>query len=243
MKTIASSMEDLIVKGLEATYDDLYLFTGDELDVSHPEYLLTVNIAKSISKEFHSFKNYEIRIECPTKSLIQNSFNFKSSRFYRPLQKNNSNKRKIKGLEKTRKGRVDLALFSQNGVFKILKYIFEIKRQNQPKRSIIQDLQRLKAFCLLENQDGHSTLQAGYFVGLQHCKDYQAPDKIKQNLHKTEAKFKGFIQEVNRDRKVCEELRVFSLNNKLILDESELDPEYIGAHHMIAIIIKFKRNV
>ncbi|MBE0471726.1 MAG: hypothetical protein IBX55_19725 [Methyloprofundus sp.] len=243
---ISSSVDDLIVKGLHATFNDLYRFTGDELDVSHPEYLLTVNIAKSLAENFFGFNGYDIRIECPTKYLIRHAFKFKMPKFHWPLHKNKncqSTKRYIKGLEKVRKGRVDIALFKQGGFSKVLKYVFEIKRPNQAKKSIIQDLVRLKTFCLLENEDGFSDFQAGYFIGLQYFQGYQTPDKIKQNLDITTFRFRSYIQEVNHDRKVCEELRVFTLNNPNIVDENEFEAEFIGAHHVVGVIIELKRNV
>ncbi|GAB6071135.1 hypothetical protein JCM30760_22320 [Thiomicrorhabdus hydrogeniphila] len=42
-------IENAIKEGISSTYQDLLCFTGNDLEIELPEYLLTVNIAKKNS--------------------------------------------------------------------------------------------------------------------------------------------------------------------------------------------------
>lgn len=170
-----------IIRGLKKSLDDVYLFTGEDCQVSLPEYLFTVNIAKELSEVFNVFKGYEILIEAKTKSLIKLALPLNLVVSFFSTTKNKKIKRVTYGKEKIRNGRVDLAVVdtrpSNFNFIGSLRHIIEVKGINPANKKVKEDLERLLAFTQLKNEVGSSCIKSSFFATLYQFKDKKSFDR------------------------------------------------------------------
>ncbi|MBE0508070.1 MAG: hypothetical protein IBX50_15380 [Marinospirillum sp.] len=223
-------LKKIITGAIHRTVERLFLWTGSELKIVVPEYVLTTFIADDLSEAFNVFNGHKILLERKTRYLVKESL---THRFYSRLGQKRAKqpKRFVSGLEKIRNGRVDIVVIKESGFLDQVVTLVEIKGVNPSKNKVIEDIKRLNAFCDLKNEVGQSTLESAYFVALYQ---FDTIDKFESK------EINKIYKKILNDNNICpSNLYIEIIKNKVEIDE--LENEYIGSVCIVSVIVEIHR--
>jgi hypothetical protein len=179
-----------IFKGLRNAHKDSSKFNGFINPSVKPEYLLTVNVAQSISSDFEIRVKLEesterIKRESADKLDVLNYFDYlhdlKAFAF----------------LEKLREGRIDIVLyeFDNSAVYPIEIKGFDSALRN--KQVIYADIDRILIF--LSDTTGKSKIKAGCVVFIQELKP-ELTSGIPESIKNIESDYQSLISLIYNDK-------------------------------------------
>ncbi len=168
-------LEDLTIvrkklwEGMSNTIDDVKLFSDDASKGIYAEYLLTVNLAKSLANKtnIEGYNNNKIILEKSTKQFARECLP-KLKRIGNPLKKGSTIL--LKDIPKNyRKGKRDIAVYTNKieNFGDTPLYCIEVKSFNSPTSKIKSDLIRNMIFLNLQANTGIGYLKNAFFVGLE----------------------------------------------------------------------------
>ncbi len=198
-------IEDKIKKGIKNTYSDLELFTGEINNYDFPEYLLTVNIAKSVAEiKDCPIDPWIIKVEESTKKFARSCVPLLSTEdkgdefgFAKMIIS------KIKNTK--RNGNMDICIYENIQGINHSRYCIEVKRDSPSKKEILKDLKRMTELFDFQDRTGENCFKEAYLpfvVDITNIMD----NKIK--IKKVFNKYKGHLKSLNTAN-VCWELKVF----------------------------------
>ncbi|WP_218597745.1 hypothetical protein [Polaribacter sp. NJDZ03] len=190
--------EEIIFEGLRNTYfehQELQFSFFDENIFNITEYLITVNICKSI--HLWNKKNkypYKIELEKKTFDFFRNCFdNHKrdGETIFSPTIFSIHEKGFKENIEKIRKGRLDIALSKNETNYKgSSEYIFEIKSINPQPSLLLKDFERIKRFLNTEIKGFKNYFKAGYLIFFIHHNNFKKIETKKELSDKKEQRLK-----------------------------------------------------
>jgi len=149
-----------IIKGIYCAYKDSKRFNGTINPYIKPEYLITVNIAKSISEDFDLI----IKLEEPTEIFLKESADkLEILKHFHYIKDFKENREKL-----LRTGRIDIVLYDEK---KKNVYPIEIKGFDSPMRNkqrLFDDINRLLLF--MQDETGNSNIGFSTIAFIQEAK-------------------------------------------------------------------------
>jgi len=172
-----NKFEVAIFEGLRSTIKDYILLKGQDFENqwTKPEYLATVNIAKSISN-FNSYpaEKFIIAIEEDTEDFSNKCVPEKSLEIFN-FQFENFNTE--------RNGKIDIAVYKSDR--KTALCVIEVKNFNptvKAKKALIDDLKRNAQYFLFQNECSQSIIQKTYVAYFRHFPETRMQNEIQKDL-------------------------------------------------------------
>lgn len=155
------ALNSSIIKGIYYAYEDSAKFNGFINPIIKPEYLITVNVAKSIREDFDLI----IKLEEPTDNFLNESADkLDILNHYQYIKHFKETKE-----EELRKGRIDIVLYDKDGKKNVLP--IEIKGFDTPTRNkqrLFDDINRLLLF--MSDDSGHGNIKFSTVAFIQETK-------------------------------------------------------------------------
>ncbi|MDO3695975.1 restriction endonuclease, SacI family [Wenyingzhuangia sp. chi5] len=189
---LTEKLEEKIISGMLNTCKDLRLFSDQNEITIKPEYLINVNIAKSIAeinkneiipiiKINLEEKTSEFSINAvPTFSYIENPINIFNQ--------------KIRGFNNTsRNGNIDITIYENNEPHSAI----EVKLVNPNGKKITEDILRLEELLYTEdNHTGKTNLKSTFFTCFEICENSKSKNEINKHKSLTENKYSEILDKV-----------------------------------------------
>jgi hypothetical protein len=183
-------LNNSIFKGLRNAYADSRRFNGFINPYVKPEYLLTVNIAQSISSDFE----IQIKLEQSTERLKQESGDkLDVTNIFGYL----NDFQEFALIEKLREGRIDIVLYELDNT---AIYPIEIKGFDsvlRNKQFLYSDIDRILIFLL--DTSGKSKIKVGRVVFIQELKPGLKSD-IPESTKNVESEYQSLIELIYKDK-------------------------------------------
>ncbi len=183
-----NKFEVAIFEGLRSTIKDYILLKGQDFENqwTKPEYLATVNIAKSISK-FNSYpaEKFVIAIEEDTEDFSNKCVPEISVGIFN-LAFNDFNTE--------RNGKIDIAVYKSDG--KTALCAIEVKNFNptvKAKDKLILDLRRNAEYFLFQNNHSQSIIQKSYVTYFRHFPATRMQNEIQNDLDAAKKELEDLI--------------------------------------------------
>jgi hypothetical protein len=184
------------IEGLRISCDDIVRFTENHALPVNAEYLLTVNIAKSIAT-LNSSLGWPLKIylEYPARTFLEKCFPLTSSIISRSFPPVQAVFRQNPTLDRPldRPGRIDVAVLSDGQQDSIPICAIEIKGFNPPKGKVIDDIKRNKAYFADANT-GRSQIQFAVSVMVR---SYKSPNSREAHVERLLLNYADEIQAPN----------------------------------------------
>ena len=183
-------LEQAIADGLKNTLEDNISLKGYAgiNQWSKPEYLATVNIAKSLNKlQEYPGEKFVIFLEESTKEFSTKCVpeaNWDIFEQWTPELQNTE-----------RNGKIDIALYNPNVDKGIC--VIEVKNFNPQKAPLINDLKRNLEYFTFSNKTHVSIIKKTYVAYFKQFTDSKVKEDAARDLELAKAELKGFIDEYN----------------------------------------------
>lgn len=216
--------EDIIKKikdAMNESISDTFEFTFDEIHLMDAEYILTVNIAKSIRELNHFFGTpYRIFLEHRTKYFASSCTpifdkNF-ALRCYDPESRISSQ------TDTKRKGKIDIAIYTHDNSEEKPLCPIEVKGFNPSKIEILKDLERNIEYFGIESTTGKSILPFSLYVALHMYRLPFTEEKKLANEKRIILRYKNYLNLIKTDVKLKHSVEVHTVS------EGRLPYEDIG---------------
>jgi hypothetical protein len=214
-------IEKKIFRGLKNTCSDAINFNGTFDANVKPEYLITINIAKSIG-ELNSYFGapYLIKLEESTKKFatrcVPNMTQDDKDIFAPTIFRSNTQ-------ETHRKGRLDIAVYNEHSE-KPLTAI-ELALVNPAKTKLKADIIRLSEILnLSDNQTGHSKIKYTYFASILFNKKIKVAEQIENYCRKQETKYSNWLKEILETKNIKYEIKIVTIDDSLLFTTDKTIP-------------------
>lgn len=219
---IITLIEKHILKGLYQTCKDLRLFSSDDDIIIKPEYLISVNIAKSISEvnKHQLIPLLDIKLEEKTSSFSINSvpiFSKVSDMFDIFTQK-------IRGFNNTsRNGNIDITIYLNSNPLTAI----EVKQVNPSNKLVKKDIARIEELLYIKDKHtGETSVDQTYFTSFEICKKSKLDSEIIEHIKNTKIKYRNMINSSVANDNTKHEITIkeipnetFSMENKILENE------------------------
>jgi hypothetical protein len=208
---IKDEIIEKIKEAMHVSILDTFEFTYDEIHLMDAEYLLTVNIAKSINTLNNYFGTpYRIYLEHRTKYFASSCTpifdeNF-ALRCYDPSSRFSSQ------TDTERKGKIDIAIYTHDNPVDKPVCPIEVKGFNPSKTEILKDLKRNIEYFGIKSTTGKSNLPFSLFVALHM---YRLPFSVAKKLSNEKrifGRYKSYLKEIKTDEKLKHSIKVHTVS-------------------------------
>lgn len=233
-----------IIEGLRATIKDYILLKGLDFENqwTKPEYLATVNIAKSISK-FNSYPAEKIII------AIEESTEDFSNKCVPEISKDIFNL-SFNDFNTERNGKIDIAVYKNDG--KTALCAIEVKNFNPTKTAkdkVILDLKRNAQYFLFENENSQSIIKKTYLAYFRHFPETRFQNQIQNDLNSAKKELEEIIKTEINPKGFNFRVEVATVHDNLLYLGKHSDEEifndtgdlYAQAVHFVGVIGVFEK--
>lgn len=241
MQVPESNIIQSIKDGMISAISDATIFTEDFSSAINTEYLVTVNIAQSLSRHCALVGEGNLRIDLEKKTK---DFSTSALPFLLPGDK--SYRRNIfrRGTNVTRNGRVDIAILKSGTELERRSWgAIEVKGFKPRTHTVNLDLRRNAEFILLEGPTGSSSVELTVLCAFETCKNiYLESDKDAANK-KISSRYQNIVNNLNIDSRISAEIVVFEASSELATgNESPEDFFYLdNIHYHAGVLVIFRR--
>lgn len=227
--------------GLYTVSWEAYLFSGKEDQLITAEYLITVNIAKSIAKNLSGSPDgdYKVWLEHPTKTIVKDL-----TPLYKTLLKAKGILRDPSTLlpakDTSRPGKADIAIYKETNSGPLPNCVIEVKGFNPSRKRTIDDLSRNLEYFNFTSNTGQSLLQLSMFVAIHSYKNNFQPSLESINAKKLRNRYKGYLKKGLTLGALKNKVLVFPLRQG-ILPPDEQEPEGDENYMFLGVIVLFYR--
>ncbi|WP_426992000.1 hypothetical protein [Methylomonas sp. CM2] len=235
---------DRLKTALNQSCNDARMFSDDDTNLINAEYLITVNIAKSIAAMNKDFGGpYKIHLEHSTKKfssscppLLSKKYSNNPFGYTEELRQGNLNTK--------RAGKIDIAVYTDGHILDKPYCAIEVKGFNPSKAKIIEDLERNLEYFSLAANTGLSELPFSLFAALHSCKNTWCDAKELTNINRITNRYKKYIASLSMPNNTRYNIQVFTIRRGIV---PQPDCEYIEMfglqgnedYHFIGSIICF----
>ena len=239
-----NKFELAIIEGLRSTIKDYILLKGQDYEHqwTKPEYLATVNIAKSISK-FNSYpaEKFIIALEEDTEDFSNKCVPESSIDIFN-LAFNDFNTE--------RNGKIDVAVYRNDG--KTALCAIEVKNFNptiKAKDRVILDLKRNAEYFLFQNQHNQSIIKKSYLAYFRHFPETRFQNEIQKDLGSAKQELEDIITDVIKPNGFNYRVEVATVHDNLLYVGKHSDEEifndtgdfYAQAVHFVGVLGVFEK--
>ena len=241
-------LTDHIKNGMKEACTDMMFFTDVPRNHVYVEYLITVNVAKIISRKANQYmaSPYKIYLEHSTKQFSNDCV---------PLLKREPTdrkyglkfKRRSRKLNTSRKGKIDIAIYCEHrGMMEheIPFCAIELKGFNPIKKEVLKDLKRNSEYFSFSDTTGESRIEFSTFAAF-HKYDSWTEDDIECKIKKLEKLYTSYLEEISISSNSTYSISAFQVSSVLFNEQTaEHDVETIAEdrHLFLGIIVTFKKK-
>ncbi|MEI8278280.1 MAG: hypothetical protein WCG87_00880 [Bacteroidota bacterium] len=239
-----NSFEKAIIDGMKTTIRDYISFKGPdhENEWSKPEYLATLNIAKSITR-FNSYPAEKIII-----AIEENTSSFSNACV--PQNFTDIYNNEFKSFNTDRNGKIDIAVYETYKKKPICT--IEVKNFNPQDSVLILDLQRNAQYFTFQAKHNISIIQKTYVAYFKHYSDTHTIDGMQNDLTKAKNDLDQIIQKAKIDTSYLSiRIEAETIHENLLYSEKYSAEEiindtgdfYANAVHFIGVLGIFERKL
>lgn len=195
-----NKLKELLKSGMKKAYKDAVFFSEKESEPIKTEYLITINIAKTISEHnpYVGFP-YKVILECPTHHFISDCVplfqRIKTDKKYK-FHYERRDKHDTK-----RHGKIDIAVYKDGGGLyedKVPFCAIEVKGFNPSKGEVTKDLIRNSEYFKVVDKAGSSRIEFACLLAFQSYDTWRETD-IPKFIIKLENKYTNYINHLKKD--------------------------------------------
>jgi hypothetical protein len=239
---LLSKIEQKIFNGMISSCDDMMLFLEDESEIAAPEYLLTVNVAKSLATLNQYIGHpYKIYLERKTKLIasecVPSTGRVEANNFlgFLPIFR--------KWLNTDRNGRADICLYNNE---RKPVCVIELKGFNSNSKQTLLDLKRNANYFTLVCKTGSSQLQHTCFAAMHSYPNSFTEEDIRGDLDNLTERYHDLQKKVHLPPHVGFQIKIDTIKEGRIIQYDNQDPpKAIGMesnHHFAGVIISYSNQ-
>ncbi|MFN1580759.1 hypothetical protein [Vibrio rotiferianus] len=228
------AIREQLKKALCQSCDDALEFSNDETSLIGAEYLITVNVAKSIQQLNYSFgEPYKIYLEYPTWKVARDAIHY-SFKFPRASS------------DTVRSGKVDIAIYNGKRLpAPECISVVEVKGFNPSKMKIIEDLARNLEYFSCGVDSSNSALSQTHFIALHSYKNTMSANKEKSNLKRIERRYREYLSNLSIPTIVKNNIEVFTIRRGTVPGVDEPYIQECGltgseGYHLMGVVVTFE---
>lgn len=233
--------ENKILKGLKSTINEYILLKGKDFQNqwSKPEYLATVNIARTLA-EINEYPAEKIII-----SIEEDTYKF--SQKCVPQKFQNIFNTKLKSFNTERNGKIDIAIYEQYKNKPICTV--EVKNFNPKKEVLISDLKRNAEYFKFETENNVSIVEKTIVAYFRHFPKTKFVNQIQDDIKNSEKELCELIKSNVDTFGISVRTKAVTIYNNLLYSgkysEEEMNNDtgdiYEQAVHFIGVLGIFTR--
>ncbi|ENG7521802.1 hypothetical protein ABVD55_005030 [Vibrio harveyi] len=235
-----------VVDGMTTAFSDMYMFTERIDSKVNAEYLLTVNVAKSIvaQNKYGPADPYSVEVEKSTKRFTRDCFYPIKFVFGGFKSKNLLLSKKLPRV--SRSGRIDIVVYENKNNTYIGKQpicAIELKGVNPQRTLVVKDLRRNFELLILEANTGKSVLDFTLFASVHAFDNISSDDQIKHNENAILKRYTKWLSEVGKLSGIEAEIIAKTVSSETlgtVYDEAdELAIDTSTCHQFIVVLVTF----
>lgn len=235
-----------VIDGMISAFSDMYMFTERVDSQVNSEYLLTVNVAKSIAAQnkYGPADPYSVEVEKSTKRFTRDCFykikrvpgGFTSRSI--PLSKN---------LPKvSRNGRIDIVVYEdKNNTYMGKQPIcaIELKGVDPDRTLVVKDLKRNLELLTMEANTGKSVLEFTLFASVHVFDNISSDCQIKHNENEIRKKYTKWLSDVGDLSGIKADVIAKTISSETLgtvyYEAEELAIDTSTRHQFIVVLVTF----
>lgn len=234
---------------MKNSINDSFVFLEDESRMIGAEYLLTVNVAKSLSSLNHYIgEAYKVYLERHTRQIatdcVPHMVKKKANNFlgYTSILRRKQHNTK-------RNGRVDIAVYRDFNGVPLPVCVIELKGFNPKRSEALKDIRRNIEYFHLVDATGRSRIKCTFFAALHSFPKSVTAGQISSDLSSLENKYEKWLAQVPVPKELDIRISINTIHSGVESTKAESegeDAESIyeleGSHHFAGAIISCLRK-
>jgi hypothetical protein len=243
---LVEQIETHIANGMNQACEDMFLFCENESIEFTAEYLLTVNVAKELAKKLNqpTVSNYKIYLERNTRKIATECVPL-----YSTMGRDYIHRRQplYAGFHNTeRKGRCDIALYSNKGGNYVPCCIIEVKGFNPIKKNVFEDLKRNSEFFGFSTQTGESHVECTCFASIHSFPRSFSAEEYARDLKGLKDKYEKWNKSVSLPKDVKSKIKIWTVSScvetQCHLEGDQITCSLDDNHHFAGTIVSYYKD-
>ena len=241
--TSREDIEEAVRDGMRQACSDSLVFSEDETRQIDAEYLLTVNVAKSIAKLNTAFGDpYRIFAERQTRRFCDDCI---------PLVKRlpaadligRTDILRTPGCNVSRNGRIDICIYrSRSGFDDVPVCAIELKRFGCTSQPAIDDLIRNSEYFGLSGPTGDSRIEFTVFGSLESYPKSLTQEDFERDLAAAKDFYTGLLKSLNPRATFSANVDAFTVRSGLEVSDCDDGEKVLESnHHFAGVLVTFAR--